>query len=270
MLGPNPEVSALATPTRPDDSALVISGLVKVFREHPAVNGISLSVPRGSLFGLVGPNGSGKTTTLRMCCGLLRPDAGTVFVDGIDVWSDPNEAKRRLGVVPDPLLLFDRLTGMEQLMHTGTLRGMDRATVAERSAELLDLMGLAEDANAQIHSYSHGMRKKVALAAALLHRPRLLLLDEPFEGVDPVSVVALRAVLDRVRVSGASVVISSHAMDLVERHCDHVAVIAKGSVLAVGPTAEVARGRRLEDAFIDLVGARTLRSDELDWLQADT
>ena len=245
---------------------LAISDLWKSFGGRPAVQGISLAVPPGSLFGLVGPNGSGKTTTLRMACGLLRPDGGTIVVDGIDVWTDPLQAKARLGVVPDPLLLFERLTGMEQLRHVGILRGLPAETVHNRSVELIKLMGLTDAADQQIHSYSHGMRKKLALAVALIHRPKMLLLDEPFEGVDPVSIVALREVLDRFRQGGSSVIISSHAMDLVERHCDHVAVIAKGQVLASGRTLDISQGRRLEDAFISLVGSQEIGDGDLAWM----
>jgi ABC-2 type transport system ATP-binding protein len=201
-----------------------------------------------------------------MCCGLLRPDAGRVVAAGHDVWEDPIGAKRVLGVVNDPLLLFERLSGREHLRYTGALRLLDRSTVDRRSEELLDLLGLADAADRQISSYSHGMKKKLSLALAVLHRPRVLLLDEPFEGVDPVSVVALRDVLERIRGGGASIVISSHAMDLVERFCDHVAVLASGSVLASGATADVTAGGSLEDAFIAMVGARRLESTDLGWL----
>lgn len=225
-------------------------------------------MPANSIFGLVGPNGSGKTTTLRMACGLLRPDSGRVRVAGHDVWADPMTAKVLLGVVNDPLLLFERLTGREHLRHVGALRELGSDTVESRSAELLDLMGLAEAADKQISSYSHGMKKKLSLALAVLHRPRVLLLDEPFEGVDPVSVVALREVLERIRAGGASIVISSHAMDLVERFCDHVGVLAQGAVLAVGPTADITRGGRLEDAFIEMVGVRRLETTDLGWLNS--
>lgn len=252
----------------PINAILSIEGIRKEFGRRPAVTDLWLAVPPASIFGLVGPNGSGKTTTLRMCCGLLRPDRGAVHVDGVDVWADLMEAKRRLGVVPDPLLLFERLTGWEQLLHTGAMRAIPTAEAASRAEELLSIMGLTASANQQVHSYSHGMRKKLSLAVALLHRPRVLLLDEPFEGVDPGSVVVLRQVLDRFRATGGSVVISSHAMDLVQRHCDHVAIMSLGNLLAAGPIGEVTAGRSLEEAFIDLTGTVKLDDDDLSWLSS--
>jgi ABC-2 type transport system ATP-binding protein len=252
---------------RPDWPALAVRGLTKSFGGRPAVAGLDLDVPTGSFCGLVGPNGSGKTTTLRMAAGLQRPDGGQVWVCGHDTWAEPVAVRRLLGVVPDPLHLFNRLTANELLGHLGELRGMDRAQVRSRSDELLSVLGLTEAASEQIGGYSHGMRKKTAMAAALLHRPPLLLLDEPFEGVDPVSAVTIRDLLDRYRRSGGTVVFSSHVMDLVERFCDHVAVMAHGRLLAVGPTDQVRAGGRLEDAFISMVGAEKVGDDQLGWLE---
>jgi len=240
--------------------------LAKQFGERVAVAGLDLDVPVGSFCGLVGPNGSGKTTTLRMAAGLQRPDAGQVWICGHDTWAEPIAVRRLLGVVPDPLHLFNRLTARELIGHLGELRGMDRAEVRSRAAELLGVLDLGHAADEQIGGYSHGMRKKTALACALLHRPQVLLLDEPFEGVDPVSAVTVRALLDRYRASGGTVVFSSHVMDLVERYCDHVAVMAAGRLLAVGPTDQVRAGARLEDAFIKMVGAAPVSSDQLTWL----
>ena len=254
---------------RPGWPALAVRGLTKSFGDRPAVAGLDLDVPTGSFCGLVGPNGSGKTTTLRMAAGLQRPDAGQVWVCGHDTWAEPVAVRRLLGVVPDPLHLFNRLTANELLGHLGELRGMDRDQVRSRSDELLSVLGLTEAASEQIGGYSHGMRKKTAMAAALLHRPPLLLLDEPFEGVDPVSAVTIRDLLDRYRRSGGTVVFSSHVMDLVERFCDHVAVMAHGTLLAVGPTDVVRAGGRLEDAFIAMVGAEKVGDGQLGWLEGE-
>lgn len=254
---------------RPGWPALAVRGLTKSFGDRPAVAGLDLDVPTGSFCGLVGPNGSGKTTTLRMAAGLQRPDAGQVWVCGHDTWAEPVAVRRLLGVVPDPLHLFNRLTANELLGHLGELRGMDRDQVRSRSDELLSVLGLTEAASEQIGGYSHGMRKKTAMAAALLHRPPLLLLDEPFEGVDPVSAVTVRDLLDRYRRSGGTVVFSSHVMDLVERFCDHVAVMAHGTLLAVGPTDVVRAGGRLEDAFIAMVGAEKVGDGQLGWLEGE-
>ncbi|MBS1836556.1 MAG: ABC transporter ATP-binding protein [Actinobacteria bacterium] len=246
--------------------AVVARGLGKDFGRRTAVSSLDIDVPTGSFFGLVGPNGSGKTTTLRMACGLQRPDRGQVWIAGHDTWSEPVAVRRLLGVVPDPLHLFDRLTASELLGHLGELRGIERTELDRRREELLDVLGLASASRELVGSYSHGMRKKTALACALLHRPAVLLLDEPFEGVDPVAAVTIRGLLDRYRVAGGTVVFSSHVMDLVERFCDHVAVMAEGRLLASGPIDAVRGGQRLEDAFIAMVGASPLGNDELDWL----
>ena len=247
-------------------SPLVITGLTKWFGSTLALDGLTLTVPAGSCFGLVGPNGSGKSTTLRSVIGLVRIDGGAIRVCGHDVAVELQAARRQLGVVLDPLQLFERLTAREFLATMGELREMDSGVVAERSAQLLATLQLTDDADRHIAGYSHGMRKKTALAAALLHRPRLLLLDEPFEGVDPVSARGMRAMLDRFRAGGGTVVFSSHVMDLVERLCDHVAVIHVGRVVASGPTDALRDGRRLEDAFIDVVGASDTDPEALAWL----
>ena len=245
---------------------LVIAGLTKWFGSHLAIDGLDLEVPEQSCFGLVGPNGSGKSTTLRSVVGLVRPDGGTIEVCGFDLVDDLARARAATGVVLDPLQLFDRLSAREFLATIGTLRGLDRATVSERSEQLFEALALTGDADRQIAGYSHGTRKKTALAAAVLHRPRLLLLDEPFEGVDPVSARSMRSMLDRFRSGGGTIVLSSHVMDLVERLCDHVGVIHAGRVVAHGPTDTVRDGRRLEDAFISLVGGSAPDPSRLDWL----
>jgi ABC-2 type transport system ATP-binding protein len=243
-----------------------IEGLVKWYGSTCALGGMTLHVPTGSCFGLVGPNGSGKSTTLRCVVGLIRPDAGRIEVCGHDIAVELRAARRAVGVVLDPLQLFERLSAREMVHTLGELRELDRATVRDRAAELFDVLQLAADADRPIAGYSHGMRKKTALAAALLHRPRLLLLDEPFEGVDPVSARTMRAMLDRFQSGGGTVVLSSHVMDLVERLCDHVGVIHRGVLVAAGPTDELRNGRRLEDAFIDVVGASDIDVDALSWL----
>jgi ABC-2 type transport system ATP-binding protein len=241
--------------------------LRKRFGEQVAVDGIDLELPAGSFAGLVGPNGAGKTTTLSMITGLLRPDDGMVQVVGRDVWSDPVGAKSRIGVLPEGLRLFERLTGSELLGFTGQLRGLPAGDVETRAAQLLAVLDLAGARHKLVVDYSTGMRKKIGLAAALLHNPEVLFLDEPFEGVDPVSAQVIRGVLERYTAGGGTVVFSSHVMELVESLCDWVAVMAGGRIVAHGPLAEV-RGAAptLQDAFLSLVGAQRSGADELDWL----
>ncbi len=246
--------------------AVSIRGLEKRYGSKVAVAGIDLDVPAGSFFGLVGPNGAGKTTSLRMATALLRPDRGTVVVDGVDVWADPDTAKTRMGVLPEDNRLFDRLTGWELLTYNGMLRSMDAGIVSERAQELLAVLGLAEAAGTMVVDYSQGMRKKIGLACALLHAPRVLFLDEPFESVDPVSARTIRAVLTRYTANGATVVFSSHVMDTVEKLCDHVAILSAGRIVANGTTAEVRGGRSLEDVFVELVGAGPDAGGGLSWL----
>ncbi len=246
--------------------ALSLRDLGRRFDGFVAVDRVSLDVPAGSFFGLVGPNGAGKTTTLRMATGVLRPEVGTVAVEGHDVWADPVAAKRRIGVLPEDLALFDRLTGRQLLTYTGLLRGLDAAVVEERTSELLAVLGLADAAGTLVVDYSQGMRKKVGLAAALLHAPRVLFLDEPFESVDPVSARTLRAVLERHREGGGTIVFSSHVMELVERLCDAVAVMHRGRIVATGPVAQIAGDVTLEEAFARLVGAESVEVGALGWL----
>jgi ABC-2 type transport system ATP-binding protein len=236
-------------------TALSVRELRKAFGSKQAVAGIDLDIPPGCFFGLVGPNGAGKTTTLSMVTGLLRPDAGTVAIDGLDVWRNPSDAKRRIGVLPEDLRLFDRLSGQELLTYNGLLRGMPAEVVADRSRELLEVLDLQGSAGTLVVDYSHGMRKKIALAAALLHNPRILFLDEPFEAIDPVSARTIRSLLERYTAGGATVVFSSHVMELVEKLCDWVAVLDRGRVVAQGPLAVVRGGHAtLEQAFLALVG----------------
>jgi ABC-2 type transport system ATP-binding protein len=248
--------------------ALVLRGLTKAFGPRVAVDHIDLDVPVGSFFGLVGPNGAGKTTTLSMVTGLLRPDAGRVLVAGVDVWSDPAAAKARMGVLPDGLRLFERLSGPELLSYLGRLRGMPLDVVRQRSTELIRVLDLDDAGNKLVADYSTGMRKKITLAAALLHSPAVLLLDEPLEAVDPVSARIIRNVLTQYTHAGGTVVFSSHVMALVEGLCSHVAVMAVGRIIAAGELAEVRGGAAsLDDAFMHLVGATgDVQEGGLSWL----
>lgn len=248
--------------------AVRVEGLWKRFGEQTAVAGIDLVLPAGRFIGLVGPNGAGKTTTLSMVTGLLRPDEGRIEIGGRDVWRDPVEVKSRIGVLPEGLRLFERLSGRELLAYTGRLRGLPGQEVDSRATQLLDVLDLAGAQHKLVIDYSTGMRKKIGLAAALLHNPEVLFLDEPFEGVDPVSAQTIRKVLERYTRSGATVVFSSHVMELVESLCDWVAVMAAGTIRAQGPLAEV-RGEApsLQSAFLELVGAGDRDTGEgLDWL----
>lgn len=256
-------------PTAPP--AVRVQGLWKRFGEQTAVAGIDLELPAGKFIGLVGPNGAGKTTTLSMITGLLRPDEGRIEIGGHDVWRDPVQVKSRIGVLPEGLRLFERLSGRELLAYTGRLRGLPGDEVDKRATQLLDVLGLAGSQHKLVVDYSTGMRKKIGLAAALLHNPEVLFLDEPFEGVDPVSAQTIREVLVRYTRSGATVVFSSHVMELVESLCDWVAVMAAGRIRAQGPLAEV-RGDApsLQNAFLELVGAGSQTAGEsLDWLGGD-
>jgi ABC-2 type transport system ATP-binding protein len=203
-----------------------------------------------------------------LATGLLRPDAGTVRVFGVDLWRVPARAKAMLGVLPDDLALPERLTGREVLTYLGLLYGLQKQVVAERAEELLALLGLVEAERTPVAGYSAGMRKKIGLATALLHGPRLLVLDEPFEAVDPVSAATIREILRHFVNSGGSVVVSSHEMALVERLCDHVAVIADGRVAAEGPLSQVRGTGSLEEAFVRLVGAQTMVTGGLSWLSS--
>jgi ABC-2 type transport system ATP-binding protein len=249
-----------------DDVALRLDGLHKRFGDRVAVDHVDLQVPAGSFFGLVGPNGAGKTTALSMAVGLLRPDSGTSRVFGLDVWAEPLAARRVLGVLPDGLAMPERLTGRELLTFLGQLRGLDAATVDARTGELLEVMELTGAERTLVVDYSTGMRKKIGLATALLFGPRLLVLDEPFEAVDPVSAATLKAILARFVAGGGSVVLSSHVMALVEQLCDRVAVMAGGRVVAAGTLAAVRGRRSLEDAFVELVGADVDGTGGLSWL----
>ncbi|MCX7521986.1 ABC transporter ATP-binding protein [Microbacterium sp. STN6] len=246
---------------------LAVRGLVKRFGDTVAVDGISLEVREGSFYGIVGPNGAGKTTTLSMVTGLLLPDAGGITVHGIDVWANPQQAKRSIGVLPDQLRLFDRLTGAQLLYYSGTLRGLDAASVKARAADLASAFGIEDALNRLVVDYSAGMTKKIALAAAMIHSPRLLVLDEPFESVDPVSAANVIEILQKYVHGGGTVVLSSHGMDLIQRVCDSVAIIVDGKVLASGTVDEVRGEKSLEDRFVELAGGRKA-AEGMEWLHS--
>ena len=256
------------TITTDDEYALELVDLRREFGDKVAVDDVTVRVPRGSFYGLVGPNGAGKTTALSMAVGLLCPSSGRASVEGIDVWADPVAAKRHLGVLPDGLALPERLTGGELLTYWGRFRGMDATAVASRSAELIRILELeeAETLGTLVGEYSTGMRKKIGLATALLHAPSVLVLDEPYEAVDPVSARVLTRILRRFTATGGSIVISSHVMSLVEQLCDRVAIVAAGKVVADGTLDEVRSGVTLEDRFVELVGAPDIDEEELSWI----
>jgi ABC-type multidrug transport system ATPase subunit len=252
-----------------DEGAVVLSAtnLMKRFGQNVAVSGIDLEVRAGSFYGIVGPNGAGKTTTLSMITGLLRPDSGSITIHGIDVWARPVEAKRIIGVLPDRLRVFDRLTGAQLLYYAGILRGLDSDTVRSRSADLAAAFGLEDALNRLVADYSAGMTKKIALACSMIHSPRVLVLDEPFESVDPVSAVNVTEILQRYVASGGTVLLSSHGMDLIQRVCDHVAIIVQGQVLASGTIDEVRGEKSLEDRFVELAGGRKV-AEGMEWLHS--
>jgi ABC-2 type transport system ATP-binding protein len=256
----------MASATHPMPVAIALRGLTKRFGSLVAVDAIDLDIPAGSFYGVVGPNGAGKTTTLSMATGLLTPDAGTVHVHGVNLWLHPAVAKPMLGVLPDGLHSFDRLTGAELISYAGLLRGMDKDVVRERRDDLLAALDLGGSAKTLVTDFSAGMTKKISLACALVHAPRVLVLDEPFEAVDPVSAGAIRRILGAFVDSGGTVVMSSHVMALVERLCDYVAVVGHGRVLAAGGIDEVRGGQDLEDRFVGLVGDVREQRD-LAWLR---
>jgi ABC-2 type transport system ATP-binding protein len=245
--------------------AIKVVGLRKSFGEKEAVAGIDLEIAAGSFAGLVGPNGAGKTTSLSMMTGLLRPDGGQILINGLDVWADPAAAKAIIGVVPAEARLFDRLSGEEQLEYAGRLRGLPVGEARARAAQLLDVLDLTGDAKRLVADFSTGMRKKTALGCALIHNPSVLFLDEPLEGVDPVSADSIRQMLTSYVASGSTVLFSSHVMELVEQVCDHVSIISQGRIVASGTIDEVRGGKTLQRAFIDLVGGRT-SEEGLSWL----
>ena len=260
----------MSAPFADSPPALELTGLVKRFGAKVAVDHLQLRVRTGCMFGLVGPNGAGKTTTLSMATGLLRPDAGRAAILGHDVWQDPARAKALIGMLPDGMRLFDRLSGAELLRYVGLLRRVPEPDIATRSRELLAALGLSDDANTLVVEYSAGMTKKIGLACALIHAPRLVILDEPFEAVDPVSGEHIRSILRGYVASGGTVVLSSHVMELVESLCDELAVVAQGRVLAAGTLDQIRAGSSLQQRFLDLVGYTAAGEGELAWLRSSS
>lgn len=239
--------------------------LTKRYDEVTAANSVDLDIIQGSFFGIVGPNGAGKTTVLSMISGLNRPTRGTVTIDGIDVWASPVKAKRLIGVLPDRLRLFDRLTGAQLLFYTGVLHGLSGSDAQDRAKRLANAFGLETALNRPVVDYSAGMHKKMALAAAMIHAPRVLVLDEPFEAIDPVSASTVTDVLDTFVQSGGSVIMSSHNLDLIQRSCDHVAIIVDGRVLAQGTVDGVRGGKTLKERF-DILSEQSEPQGAMEWL----
>jgi len=247
--------------------AIETQGLTRLFDGRPAVQDLALAVPSGAFYGFLGPNGAGKSTTIKMLTGLLAPTAGHARVLGVDLSRDGVEVKRRIGVVPDGLALFERLSGAEQLRIHGQLFGLDRREAARRADELLAALELTQDAGKLVGEYSHGMRKKLALGCALIHGPQLLFLDEPFEGIDAVAVAGIRRLLQDLVARGAmTIFLTSHVLEVVERLVTHVGIIRQGRLAAQGTLAEVRGDASLEDVFIRTVGEERAPSADLSWL----
>jgi ABC-2 type transport system ATP-binding protein len=270
------------------EAAIVAEGLSRSFGNLVAVDHVDLRVDAGQFFGFLGPNGAGKSTTIRMMTGLLAPTAGKINLLGLSLEGNPVEVKRQIGVVPEGLALFDRLTGNEYLNFVGRMYGLDRATAAQRTNELLGFMDLADRSKTLIVDYSHGMKKKLALAAAVIHGPKILFLDEPFEGVDAVAAGTLKTMLHNMTERGSTIFLTSHVLEIVERLCSHVAIINKGRIIAQGSLDELRAGvaaaahvdgvtpatpgqkLTLEEIFLAVVGHEgVLRKseDELSWLK---
>ncbi len=248
--------------------AIETRGLGRVFDGKAAVSDLTLEVEEGAFYGFIGPNGAGKTTTMRMLTGLLAPSSGDARVLGWDLSHHPRQVKSLIGVVPDGLALFDRLTGAEQLRIHGQLYGLDRATAARRAEELLAALDLADEAGKIVADYSHGMKKKLALGCALIHGPRLLFLDEPFEGIDAVAVSGIRRMLQELVSRGAlTVFLTSHVLEVVERLVTHVGIIHRGRLVVQGSLDEVRASGTLEESFIRAVGEERSGRPALSWLE---
>lgn len=259
------------------ETAILTEKLTRRFGQLTAVDNIDLRVTPGQFFGFLGPNGAGKSTTIKMLTGLLAPTSGRMELLGLDFASQSIEVKRQIGVVPEGMGLFDRLTGSEYLNFAGRMYGLDKQTARKRSEELLEFMQLADRPKTMIADYSHGMQKKLALAAAVIHGPRILFLDEPFEGVDALAAGALKALLARMTERGVTIFLTSHVLEIVERLCSHVAIIHQGRLVAQGLLEELRAGvpgeggtkSTLEDIFVSIVGqtgAQRAQLEELSWL----
>jgi ABC-2 type transport system ATP-binding protein len=261
-------------------------GLSRRFGDLLAVDGVNLHVSPGQFFGFLGPNGAGKSTTIKMLTGLLAPSGGRIEILGLDLGENPVEVKRQIGVVPEGMALFGRLTGSEFLNFAGRMYGLTRETAAQRSAELLEFMQLADQRKKLVTDYSHGMQKKLAMAAAVIHGPKVLFLDEPFEGVDAIAAGTLKSMLQGMIARGATIFLTSHVLEIVERLCSHVAIIHKGKLVAqgsleglrAGVEAQMSAGAgddmapmageklTLEEIFLRTVGGEHRGEQELSWL----
>jgi len=267
-----------------DAPAIATEHLSRRFGQLIAVDDVNLRVTPGQFFGFLGPNGAGKSTTIKMLTGLLAPSSGRMEILGVDLAKNPVEVKRQIGVVPEGMALFGRLTGAEYLNFAARMYGLDRETAAKRTAELLDFMDLASQPKALITDYSHGMQKKLALAAAVIHGPKILFLDEPFEGVDAIASGTLKAMLQRMIARGATIFLTSHVLEIVERLCSHVGIIHKGRLVAQGSIEELRAGVQataapdssggapaekltLEEIFLRIVGGERMAEHELSWLK---
>jgi ABC-2 type transport system ATP-binding protein len=257
----------------PTQYAVLTRGLIRTFDQKVAVNNLNLAVRPGEFFGFLGPNGAGKSTTIKMLVGQLRPSAGEIWVSGIDVWRDPLRTRSLIGVLPEYLNLYERLSGREFITFAGHMYGVPDADIRRRTEELLNVLDLADDANKLIVDYSVGMRKKVALAAAIIHRPRVIFLDEPFEGIDPVSSKVIRDILHDLTQRGTTIFFSSHIMEVVERLCTRVGIINHGKMVAEGTIQELRqrasgdqKDATLEDIFLNVIGMPS-ESHNLSWLE---
>jgi ABC-2 type transport system ATP-binding protein len=252
--------------------AIETRGLTRDFGDFRAVDCIDLKVERGTFYGFLGPNGAGKSTTIKMLTGLLAPTKGDIFVLGRDMrdHADALDAKKHVGVIAENLSLFDNLTAREYLTFVGRMYLLDRETIRQRSDELLSLLGLADEHKKLTLEYSHGMKKKLALAAALLPNPDLLFLDEPFEGVDAVTSRVIRDLLSGYVARGSTVFLTSHVLEIVEKLCTHVGIIVKGALVEQTSMDELRRGETLENRFIQLAGSDAAAAPTLAWLEAAT
>jgi ABC-2 type transport system ATP-binding protein len=246
--------------------AIKVRDLRKIYGHKSAVDGLNLEVPRGCFFGFLGPNGAGKSTTIRMLTGLIPPNSGEIELLGMRMPADEIEIKKRIGLVPDESLLFDRLTGTEFLEFVGRMYGLERPVARERARALMALFELDDNRKKLIAEYSKGMRKRVAMAASLIHHPELFLMDEPFEGVDAVGARLMKDILlDQVR-HGSTIFLTSHVLEVVERLCDRVAIINEGKIVTEGALKDLRGGSEtLEDVFVRVVGAER-EFERLDWL----
>jgi ABC-2 type transport system ATP-binding protein len=277
-----------------DTPAISTESLTRRFGELAAVQDVNLQVAPGQFFGFLGPNGAGKSTTIKMLTGLLAPTSGRIQIMGLDLVANPVEVKRNIGVVPEGMALFGRLTGAEYLNFAGRMYGLDRQTAAQRATELLEFMQLADQPKTLITDYSHGMQKKLAMAAAVIHGPKILFLDEPFEGVDAIASGTLKVMLQRMIARGATIFLTSHVLEIVERLCSHVAIIHRGRLVAQGSLEELRAGVEaqaaaslqdgaapdaaaprpllpvekltLEEIFLRVVGGTRAADRELSWL----